>query len=527
MHQVGVWLRVGVSLVPEPRGGEAVERGPGALQPAVDRPAGGRRVGGRGRAVLDEATRLGDGVAEVRDSGSGAVALVQQVRGLGERSDAGQRVAGPQIVLESGRDESRNGGVQPEGRARQLGGEGVRVHAVDAPAGDLVAQELGSWDPSWLSIRLGRAVVDPAPLDGHLPQPVQLRLDGRQVVTDQQPRQPPGDAVDRGQQEVPGAHRHVRDPHVEEGVRGRPLAVGFQQPLYALDVVVQRGLDGVVKQVRDEPRLGVVGAGRLPLAGPAVEVHLARRDRYVVAVPASVGRSVASVGPSVAVTSSSGGSSTDAVDRHVAAVPVHGQRLPGDRQLGRHQPLVDASHRADVDVPEVQRLGTRRTLPVCGARLAVPGRLTPHLRPEQPHEHRPELVVGQCDVRQPRARRRNVDRLRPGRRDVVGVRGEQPTAAGGQSPLRPAVVDGSHQRHRVVPEGRRVGVEFDCQPLGSPRLPPVSAHLPAAVAQLADRPGQRVRGVSGVLDREQPLGLGVGDEQQPEERDQRHPAGPV
>ena len=130
-------------------------------------------------------------------------------------------------------------GVNPHSQAGQLHRHRVAVHAVDAVPGHLAAQQRAD-----LHLDPGGQIAQS--LHGRLPQPLQLGGHRRHRVQSQPGRQPGLDPVQRGHQEVAGAHGDVGAAEVEEGVGQRGVVIGLPQHLQPGDVVVQRRFQRVI-----------------------------------------------------------------------------------------------------------------------------------------------------------------------------------------------------------------------------------------------------------------------------------------
>ena len=70
----------------------------------------------------------------------------QQVVYLIKSGDAHQRVAADDVVVEKRQRQARHKGVYPQRQPRQLHGNIIDVHAVDAPPGNLPAEQLNVLD---------------------------------------------------------------------------------------------------------------------------------------------------------------------------------------------------------------------------------------------------------------------------------------------------------------------------------------------------------------------------------------------
>ena len=127
---------------------------------------------------------------------------------------------------------------------------------------------------------------------------------------------------------MPRAHGDVGAAEVEERLGQRGLVVRSQQSLEAGDVVVQRGLEGMVEQMLHCERLGEIGTGRLAHARPVVQVHRPGGDCHLFV---GFRRHVLVL-------------SLDALDREIVL---------GNRQAGLQQPLVDRSELPHRQRPEV------------------------------------------------------------------------------------------------------------------------------------------------------------------------------
>ena len=117
---------------------------------------------------------------------------------------------------------------------------------------------------------------------GCLSEPGQLVADRRDRVLGEEGGEFRFDAVDGGDKEVGRAHRQVRDPEVEERVRGASLVASAEQRADPRQVRIDGGFERGVEQMLDRELLGEVRAGRLALPGLVVDVDmspLGRRPR--------------------------------------------------------------------------------------------------------------------------------------------------------------------------------------------------------------------------------------------------------
>ena len=261
------------------------------------------RFGRSGHGLLDR----------LREQGSlgSAPARVQDAERLVHRTDAGQRIAADEVVVERRHGQAGHEGVDPDRDPREFDGGLVHVHAMNAAAGDLAAEQRRGLEFGTVSAggrpgrpeRFARLALEPAEFVVHA---------GERAVR-QETAHPPLDAVDGRDREVARAHRDVGDAEVPEGFGGARMVAPAVQCLHALQVLRQDRLQCVVKQVLHRELGREVGAGRLALAGPVVEVDVALRDDDLVFRPSG----------------------------HVDVLLVDRQVHVGPAQLGFEQPFVD------------------------------------------------------------------------------------------------------------------------------------------------------------------------------------------
>ena len=157
--------------------------------------------------------------------------------------------------------------MYPQRQPRQLHGDVVDVHAVDAPPGNLPPEQLDVLDFDAVdgTARLLDAV------ERRFAKPQQFAHHAGQRSLGEVAAEAPFDAVHGRHQEVPGTHRNVGHAEVEERLGG-PAVVQLVEPG---QVVGNRRLQGVVEQVLDGKALGVVAARGLARAAGVVQVDLA------------------------------------------------------------------------------------------------------------------------------------------------------------------------------------------------------------------------------------------------------------
>ena len=351
-------------------------------------------------------------------------------------------------MVEEAQRQARHESVDPDRQSGKLHRDPVEVHAVDAVSGHLAAQKRTGLD-------LVLAAESARNSDGGCPQTPQgcMHPGAGGGVAAQPARQPPLDPVHCRHQEVPRAHRDVGAAEVEEGRLDPGDVARGRQCIETGEMLLERGLQGVVEQVLHGEGLREVAAGALAHARAVVEVDAPGGHLHL----------VAGLGGNV------GGLALEELD---------GEVLLGQRQLRLQQALVDRAEGADRQRPEIHRT------------LALGAEVDQHGR-----KRGAELCVGQ--------RRHRLD----GRARAAHIRvaGEQPAVVCGQRPGDIAGVYGAPQLLDVGPHrGGR----------------PVEDHRPAAavLGEASRQPRQRMVGVAGVRAvREAVHGLGVGDEQQPEQ----------
>ena len=288
-------------------------------------------------------------------------------------------------------------------------------------------------------------------------KPPQLRVHARRGdgVAAQPACQAPLDAVHCGHQEMPRAHGDVGAAKVEEGLFHPGGVVGGGQCVEALQMIVQRRLQGVVEEVLHCEGLGEIAAGAFADARTVVEVDAARGHLHLVAVGGRhEGR---------------GAVLAQAPDRQI---------LFGQRQLRLQQTLIDRAEGAHRQRPEIHRPD------------ALGAVVDEHRR-----QRGRELGVGERGHRL----------YRRARGAHLTVAGEQPAVVGGQRPSHVAGVDGGPQRLDVGPHRCR-------------RLVVTGLSAALVFGEAGHETGQRMVGVASVAGvGKQVSGLGVSHEQQPEE----------
>ena len=242
---------------------------------------------------------------------------------LVEGADAGEAVAADEVVVEQRQRQAGDERVNPDGQPGEFHSYPVAVHAVDAMAGYLAAQQRPGFD-------LGACPEVAERLEGGVPQAVEFGAHGGHGVQRQPRRQPGLDAVERRHQEVARSHGDVGAAEVEERLGQSGVVSRRPQPVETGHMVVQRRFERVVQQVLHGERLCEVAAGGFADAGPVVQIYAPGGD-----LDGVVG-----------------------ARRDVLVLPLD----PADRQvvLGHGQPrlqqaLVDGAELADRQRPEVHR----------------------------------------------------------------------------------------------------------------------------------------------------------------------------
>src|SRR5262249_7496197 len=117
-------------------------------------------------------------------------------------------------------------------------GDDVPVDAVNATSCDLPAKQARMLDLDAFAQRTERVIRG-------CPQPVEFGRDLRYWTFGEQRRKPRLNAVNCGDQEVPGTHREVNAAEVEKCSRRLSLLAGVKEFHDARDVLVERWLKGV------------------------------------------------------------------------------------------------------------------------------------------------------------------------------------------------------------------------------------------------------------------------------------------